>query len=480
MAGSGLKSRHLTMLGLGGVIGSGLFVGSGAGIGEAGPAILLSYALAGALATVVMRMLGELAAAMPDSGSFSAYAEKAFGKWAGFTVGWLHWWTLCISVAAEATAAGAVLHAWLPAVPHWCFTLAVMVLFTALNLSAVGLFGEFEFWFAGVKVVAIVGFLLLGGLALAGAVPGVEAPGRTNLTAYEGFLPHGWPAVVTGFVMVLFGFGGMEVVAIGAAESDDPSGSVVRAVRATVWRILLFFVGSIAVIVTLLPWNSAEVGRSPFVAVLDHLGIPAAAAVMDAVILIALLSALNANLYAASRMVSSLAARGEAPRRMSAVSPRGAPRAAVLASTGLGFLAVLLTCLWPRTVFPILASSIGATMLFVWLAIVASELVLRPRLEKEARHTLHVRMWCFPYLSWAALAVLLGGIVVMAANDRTRPQLLSTSAVVAVLLAAAGVRALRSRKRAPAVTHGTPPVPAEPHRVNVTTENGGMTLKPAK
>ncbi|MFI0978202.1 amino acid permease [Streptomyces sp. NPDC021093] len=477
-----LKSRHLTMIGLGGVIGSGLFVGSGAGIASAGPGILLSFMLAGALATLVMRMLGELAAALPDSGSFSAYAERAFGSWAGFTVGWLHWWTLCIAIAAEATAAGAVLHGLAPAVPHWCFTLAVMSLFTVLNLAAVGVFGEFEFWLAGIKVAALVGFLVLGALAIAGLLPGVEAPGTSLLTGHGGFLPHGWAAVVTGFVTVLFSFGGMEVVAIGAAESRDPSTAVVRAVRATLWRILLFFIGSIAVIVMLLPWDSAAEGRSPFVAVLDRLGIPAAAGIMDVVILVALLSALNANLYAASRMVRSLADRGEAPRRMAAVSRRGAPWPAVLLSTGLGFVGVLLTWLSPDTVFPFLATSIGATMLFVWLAIVGSQIVLRPRLEREAPHTLRVRMWGFPYLSWVALAVIIAGMALMATSDRTRPQLLSTSVVVAVLLAVAAARARRSRADRAGKTH-IPEGPAraplqEPHGVLVvgSVSDGGADL----
>ncbi|MFE0106548.1 amino acid permease [Streptomyces sp. NPDC059009] len=452
MRGSTLKARHLTMLGLGGVIGSGLFVGSGTGIADAGPGILISYAFAGGLTVLIMRMLGELSAALPDSGSFSSYAEKAFGPWAGFTVGWLHWWTLCIAIAAESTAASASLHAWLPAVPRWALMTAVMALFTAVNLTAVGVFGEFEFWFAGIKVAAIVVFLAVGAVAVVGGLPGTAAPGLAHLTGDGGFLPHGWAAVATGFIAVLFGFGGMEVVTVAAAESDDPAAAVAKAVRSAVWRVLVFFIGSVAVIVTLLPRGETGADRSPFTSVLDRLGVPAAAGIMDVVVLIALLSALNANLYTASRMVHSLAQRGEAPRSLRPLSRRGAPCRAVLVSAGFGFVAVLLTYWWPDTVFPFLAKTIGATMLFVWLSIAASQIVLRRRLEADSPHLLRLRMWGFPLLSWLALAAICGALLLMAVTPGARGQLAATSAVVAVLLCASAARSTRVRPHAPPST----------------------------
>lgn len=310
----GLKQRHLTMLGLGGVIGAGLFVGSGAGIAVAGPAIICSYLLAGVLAMLVMRALGEMSAAMPASGSFSVYAERALGRWAGFSAGWLYWFLLVVVLAVEATGAAKIANGWVPSVDQWVWVLIFMVVFTASNLAAVKNFGEFEFWFAALKVGAIVLFLVLGTLAIFGLLPDTDPVGLANLTGQGGFFPAGLGGVVAGMLAVVFAFGGLEVVTIAAAESDDPARSVARAVRSAVWRILFFYVGSMLVIVTLLPWDSLEPGQSPYVAVLDSIGIPAAGQIMNIVVFVALLSALNANLYGSSRIVFSLAERGEAPR----------------------------------------------------------------------------------------------------------------------------------------------------------------------
>ncbi|MDR3082943.1 MAG: amino acid permease, partial [Streptomyces sp.] len=209
--GSGLKRRHVTMLAISGAIGAGLFLGAGAGIHTAGPGILVSYTLAGLLMVLVMRMLAEMAVAQPSSGSFSVYAERAFGRWAGFTVGWLYWWLLVVVVAAEATGAAAIAHSWLPAVPQWAFVLVFMAALTAVNLFDVGHFGEFEFWFGAIKVTAVVAFLVLGSLAVFGLLPGTQAVGLTNLTDHGGFLPHGVSGVLTGLLAVVFSFGGMEL-----------------------------------------------------------------------------------------------------------------------------------------------------------------------------------------------------------------------------------------------------------------------------
>ncbi|MCA6095466.1 amino acid permease [Streptomyces sp. SCA3-4] len=437
----------MTMLALGGVIGGGLFVGSGAGIRVAGPGILLSYLVAAGLAILVMRMLGEMAAAMPSSGSFSVYAEKALGKWAGFTVGWLYWGTLCVAIAAEATAASKTLNAWLPMAPQWAFTLAIMLLFTALNLLAVSSFGEFEFWFAGLKVAAIIIFLGLGVAAIAGVMPSSEAPGFTNLTGHGGFLPHGTTGVITGVLAVLFSFGGLEVVTIAAAESANPSGSVARAVRSAVFRILVFYVGSIGIIVTLLPWDSAVVGRSPFVAMLDQIGVPAAAHIMDVVILLALLSSLNASMYGASRMLYSLAGRRIAPAALTSTSANGTPRPAVAASAGFGFFAVLLNYWWPDTVFQYLLESAGGALLVVWITVSVSQVILRRRLERETPHLLVVRMWGFPYLSWLVIAAMGAILLLMCTDAAARTQLLATLSATMALVVIAFVRSLFSRRR---------------------------------
>ncbi|MBW3358421.1 amino acid permease [Streptomyces microflavus] len=441
----GLKQRHLTMLGLGGVIGAGLFVGSGAGIAVAGPAIVVSYLIAGTLAMLVMRMLGEMSAAMPASGSFSVHAERALGRWAGFSVGWLYWFLLVVVLAVEATAAAQIAHGWVPAVEPWAWVLLFMVVFTAANLTAVKNFGEFEFWFASLKVGAIVVFLGLGVLAVLGWLPDTDPVGMTNLTGQGGFLPNGWGGVVSGVLTVVFAFGGLEVVTIAAAETDDPARAVGRAVRSAVVRILFFYVGSMLVIVTVLPWTAQQAGLSPYVKVLDSIGVPSAAQIMNIVVFVALLSALNANLYGSSRMVFSLAERGEAPRGLLKVSggPRGTaggvPRRAVLASVAFGFVSVLLNLLWPDTVFLYMLNSVGAVLLFVWALIAASQLRLRARLEQEAPGALALRMWWFPYLTWLTLAGLFGVLVLMLTDDAARPQVLwSAGATALVLLVAVG------------------------------------------
>ncbi|MFI8104388.1 amino acid permease [Streptomyces sp. NPDC086023] len=444
--GHGLKQRHLTMLGLGGVIGAGLFVGSGGGIAVAGPGIIVSYLLAGALAMLVMRMLGEMAAAMPASGSFSVHAERAMGRWAGFSVGWLYWFLLVVVLAVEATGAAKIANGWAPGVPQWAWVLVFMVVFTVSNLAAVRNFGEFEFWFAALKVFAIVAFLVLGGLAVFGLLPDTDPVGLTNLTGQGGFLPNGWEGVVSGVLAVIFAFGGLEVVTIAAAESDDPARSVSRAVRSAVWRILLFYIGSMAVIVTLLPWDSLEPGQSPYVAVLDSIGIPSAGQIMNIVVFVALLSALNANLYGSSRMVFSLAERGEAPKGLLKVSGGGVPRRAVLASVAFGFASVVLNLLWPESVFLYMLNAVGAVLLFVWTLIAVSQLLLRRRIERETPERLVLRMWAFPYLTWLALAGMAAVLVLMLFDDSARTQVLWSAGATALVLLVAWVREVRARR----------------------------------
>ncbi|MFB6620141.1 amino acid permease [Streptomyces sp. NPDC085524] len=446
-----LKQRHLTMLGLGGVIGAGLFVGSGAGIGIAGPAIICSYLLAGVLAMLVMRALGEMSAAMPASGSFSVYAEKALGRWAGFSAGWLYWFLLVVVLAVEATGAAKIANGWVPSVDQWVWVLLFMVLFTVSNLAAVKNFGEFEFWFAALKVGAIVLFLVLGTLAIFGLLPAGpdfsgDPVGLANLTGQGGFFPTGIGGVVAGMLAVIFAFGGLEVVTIAAAESDDPARSVSRAVRSAVWRILFFYIGSMLVIVTLLPWDSLEPGQSPYVAALDSIGIPAAGQIMNIVVFVALLSALNANLYGSSRMIFSLAEREEAPRSLLKVSGGGVPRRAVFASVAFGFLSVVLNLLWPDTIFLYMLNAVGAVLLFVWALIAVSQLKLRRRIERDMPERLTLPMWLFPYATWCALLGMAAVLVLMLFDDSARPQLLWSAGAASAVLVVAWVRELRDRR----------------------------------
>ncbi|MEU0386791.1 amino acid permease [Streptomyces chartreusis] len=449
---AGLKNRHLSMIAIGGVIGAGLFVGSASGIAAAGPGILVSYALVGALVVFVMRMLGEMAAANPTSGSFSAYADRALGRWAGFSIGWLYWFFWVVVLAVEATAGAVILEGWVPAVPQWAWALIVMTVLTATNLASVGSFGEFEFWFAGIKVVAITGFIVLGGLAIFGVLPGSDhaATGFGNLTEHGGFLPNGPGAILTGILLVVFSFMGSEIVTLAAGESSDAQRAVAKATRSVIWRVGVFYVGSILVVVALLPWNDPAIEKKgSYVAALDSIGIPHAGEIMNFIVLTAVLSCLNSGLYTASRMAFSLGQRGDAPRSFVRTNPRGVPQAAILASVVFGFVAVAFNYLWPDTVFQFLLNSSGAVALFVWLVICFSQLRMRGIILRESPEKLIVRMWLFPYLTWATIAMIAFVLLYMLTDDKEgggRSQVLLSVLVAAVVIAISLVRE-RSRRK---------------------------------
>jgi aromatic amino acid permease len=318
-----------------------------------------------------------------------------------------------------------------------------MVVFCVTNLAAVKNFGEFEFWFAALKVGAISLFLVLGVLAIAGVLPGTDAPGAANLSD---FLPNGSEGLIVGVLASIFAYGGLETVTIAAAESQDPVRGVASAVRTAMWRIAVFYVGSMAVVVTLVPWDSAEVvEHGPYVAALHRLGIPGAGQLMNVVILVALLSAMNANIYGSSRIAFSLVRRGQGPKALGRVSG-GVPRVAVLASSVFGFVCVVLSYWRPDDVFPWLLNMIGAVILVVWIFIAVSQLRLRARLEREAPEKLAVRMWAYPWLTWVALAGMAAVFVLMAREPDTRVQLYYTGAMT-VVLAATGYAWQRARAR---------------------------------
>jgi GABA permease len=426
----GLKQRHLTMIAMGGVIGAGLFVGSGVVIGEAGPGAFLSYLITGLVIVLVMRMLGEMATANPSTGSFADYARAAMGGWAGFSVAWLYWYFWVIVVGFEAVAGAKVIQYWLPDVPLWLASLILMILMTATNLFSVSSFGEFEFWFAGIKVAAIVVFLFLGTLFVLGLWPG-KAMDFSNLTAHGGFFPHGVGAIFAAIVVVIFSMVGAEIATIAAAESPDPGRAIARATNSVITRIAVFFVGSIFLLAVILPWNSAELAGSPYVAAFRLMGIPYADQIMNAVVLTAVLSCLNSGLYTASRMLFVLAARREAPVGLMTVSKSGVPRPAILTSSIIGFLCVIAAAVSPDTVFLFLLNSSGAVILFVYLLIAISQIVLRRRTSPDK---LIVKMWLFPTLSILVVVAIVAVLVQMALNADARTQLILSLLSWAVLL----------------------------------------------
>ncbi|WP_324199159.1 amino acid permease [Nocardia amamiensis] len=453
-----INTRQLTMIGMGGVIGAGLFVGSGKAISSAGPGIVLVYLLTGLVVILVMRMLAELATASPETGSFSSYASRELGTWAGLSVGWIYTYHWCVTVAFESLAGAAIAGQLLSGPPTWLYALIFMSALTAVNLAAVSSFARFEFWFALIKVTAIVLFIGIGIVAIAGLFGGRPAPGTTNLLGRGGLFPKGYTPSLTAALTVFFSYFGTELVTIAAGEAKDP----VRAVRASMasvaGRILIFYVGSIFVVVTLMPWNSTQVTESPYTAVLNQLGIPGAQTIMNLIVLTAVLSCLNSGLYSSSRMLYSLAQRGEGPRPLRRTNGAGVPVAGVLTASSVGFLAVVANYFLPTsTVFNFLLSSSGSIAVVVYLCICATQICGRRSRTSEQIATLPVKMWGAPYLSYAVgliLVVLLAG---MAFTSSTRSPFALTLTVTVTVTGVAVAAGLVHQRRSTAL----PPTAAE-------------------
>jgi GABA permease len=434
----------MTMIALGGVIGAGLFVGSGVVIKAAGPAAVLSFLITGLLVVLVMRMLGEMAVALPAVGSFYEYARLAFsdrprlGELAGFLTGWMYWYFWVIVVALEAVAAAGLIRFWLPDQPAWLMSLGVMSLLTLTNLISVRSFGEFEFWFASIKVAAIAIFLVLAAVYVLGLWPGAVSS-VANLTAHGGFAPNGALPVLTGAVAATGFYFGAEIVTIAAAEAAEPARAVAAATNAVITRVLLFYVGSILLVVCLVPWNSPGIG-TPYVSALQAMHISAAAQVMNAVVLTAVLSALNSGLYASSRMLFALTRRGDAPRAFAKLSRHGVPTRAILLGTLFGYATVVMSYVSPDTVFAFLVNSYGTVAIFVYVLIAISQLRLRARLEREDPARLRVRMWAYPYLTYLAIAGMLAIVLAMAFIPEQRTPLIFGIISLGILLVSFGIR----------------------------------------
>ena len=440
----GLKQRHVTMLSIAGAIGAGLFIGSGHAIAAAGPAAILAYVLSGTLVVLVMRMLGEMAVASPDTGSFSTYAERAMGRTAGFTIGWLYWWFWVLVIPIEAIAAAAILHAWFPSIETWEFALAVTGLLTLTNLFSVARYGEFEFWFAMLKVIAVLAFIGLGALALTGMLPNTTVSGVVRLSnEFGGFMPNGMTAVVGAMLTTVFSFLGTEIVTIAAAESRNPSRQITRATNSVVWRMGIFYIVSVFLIVSIVPWNDpmlVEVGS--YQRALELMNIPHAKMIVDVVVLIAVASCLNSAIYTASRMVYSLGKRGDGPRMLQRTSSAGVPWFAVLASTAVGFLTTALNYFAPGEVFSFLLASSGAVALLVYLVIAVSQLLLRKKMDMQGT-PIDFKMWLFPWLSYLVILSIVSILVVMLVLPQHRMEVLATGGLTLFIICMSAVFSAR-------------------------------------
>ena len=441
----GLKPRHVTMLSIAGVIGAGLFVGSGHAIAQAGPAVLLAYAAAGTLVVLVMRMLAEMAVASPDTGSFSTYADRAIGHWAGFTIGWLYWWFWVLVIPLEAVAAGTILHAWFPGTAIWVFTLVITLLLTATNLFSVKNYGEFEFWFALVKVLAIIGFIILGVLAIFGYLPTSQVSGVAHLSDTIGFMPNGMGAVLAAMLTTMFSFMGTEIVTIAAAESKDPSKQITKATNSVIWRIGLFYLVSIFIVVALVPWNDPSLAQlGSYQTVLERMGIPNAKLIVDIVVLIAVTSCLNSALYTSSRMLYSLSKRGDAPAAAKRTNAAGTPYWAVMMSTGAAFVAVFANYVAPAAVFEFLLASSGAIALLVYLVIAVSQLRMRQK-RTALGENISFKMWLFPGLTYAVIVFIVAILTVMLFQEAHRVEIMATG-LLSILVVVAGLLVARRRR----------------------------------
>jgi len=405
-----LGQRQLTMMAIGGAIGVGLFLGSSLTIRLAGPAVVFSYVIGAGIALIMSYALAEMAVIHPVAGAFGVYAERYLNPWAGFSVRATYGAAQIIAIGAEVTAAAIYISFWLPNVPQWIWVVLVSSALVALNAMQVNLLGEFEYWFAMIKVAAIIAFIIVGASLILG-VGSRSAIGLANLTQHGGFLPAGWKGVWLSLTITVTSYMGVESIAVAAGEAERPEVTIPHAMRNIVWRLILFYVLAIAIMVTMVPWNqsggSSTLSGSPFVKAFAAAHIPFAAAIMNFVVLTAALSSVNTNLYLSTRMLFSLGQGRYAPEWMGKVSRNGVPHRALLASTAGIVAAILLAIFAPKNAFLVLYGMAVAGMLFVWLVILGTHLRFRKALSKERLLKLPMRLRAHPTFTVVGILSLL-------------------------------------------------------------------------
>jgi len=406
-----LTQRQLTMLALGGAIGVGLFLGSSITIRLAGPGVILSYLLGAIIAMIVAYSLAEMAVIHPVAGAFGVYAETYLSAWSGFAVRATYGFVQIIAIGAEVTAVAIYCGFWFPHVPQWVWVAGASLALVAINALQVGRFGEFEYWFALIKVSAIVTFIVIGAMLIFGFGPR-PALGLSNLVANGGFLPFGLKGVWLALTLALTSYMGVEVIAVTAGEARDPERSIPLAMRTIVYRLIFFYVLAISAMLAMTPWNrvGSETGisGSPFVSAFAGVGIPYAASIMNLVVITAALSSCNADLYLTTRMLFSLSRSGYAPAQLSRLSSNGVPHRALGLSTAGMIAAILLAIYAPSRAFLMLYGVAVAGMFFVWAVILLSHIYFRKSLRPEVRSRLPIKLAWSPYSNWIGIAALLG------------------------------------------------------------------------
>lgn len=417
-----LKNRHMQMIALGAAVGTGLFYGSAPTIQLVGPGIILSYLLTGIFIFFVMRMLGEMTVREPVSASFSHFAGKYWHPFMGYLSGWNYWTLYMLAGMAELAAIAVYMNYWFPALPQWLSTLICIVIITGINLSTVRAYGEAEFWASFIKIGAIVAMILFG-FYLIFATMGTFPQNFSNLWTNGGFFPNGGWGFLCSLAIVMFSFGGVELIGITAGEAENPEKSLPRAINELLLRILIFYVGTMVVLMTLAPWNKVGMEASPFVQIFETIGIPAAANILNFVVLVAALSVFNSVLYSNSRMLYGMAMHGNAPKIFANLSVHGVPLLATLFSALLSLVIVLATYIYPQAgkVFMNLLALVVSGIVINWAVIIITHLKFRARFQQENRlKELHFKAFGYPILNYLCLLYLLAMVVVMWFMDSMR------------------------------------------------------------
>ncbi|QKZ05786.1 MULTISPECIES: amino acid permease [Pseudomonas] len=407
----GLKNRHIQLIALGGAIGTGLFLGIAQTITMAGPSAILGYAIAGIVAFMIMRQLGEMVVEEPVSGSFSHFAHRYWGPFAGFMSGWNYWVLYVLVGMAELTAVGLYVQYWWPGIPTWASAAVFFVLVNLVNLTHVKCYGEVEFWFSLIKVVAIVSMILFGGWLLATGTGGEQAA-ISNLWAHGGFFPHGLGGLAMAMAVIMFSFGGLELVGITAAEADDPKRSIPTATNQVIWRILLFYIGALTVLLSLYPWEKVVTGGSPFVLIFHALDSNIIASLLNAVVLTAALSVYNSCVFSNSRMLFGLARQGNAPATVLRVNRRGVPVVALGVSSVATGVCVVLNYLMPGDAFGLLMALVVSALVLNWVVISITHLKFKRHQQRQGGVSIYPS-WGYPLTNYLTLAFLAGVLLVM-------------------------------------------------------------------